>query len=142
MTQTPDWPTCVHGDGCSGVRWGDGQVCLAHLEPSALDDALAELGPGSDIDLRGTSIAPELLDRLLRAVTPDKEDARPLFGDVQFRGAQFSGNAEFREAQFSKDAWFAGTQFSGEANFGGAQFARDAWFIDAQFSEDADFRGA
>lgn len=83
MTQTPDWPTCAYYENaCTGARWSDGELCLAHLEPQALGDALAALSPGSDVDLRGTTITHGLLERLLAALTPDEEDAGPGGRDV------------------------------------------------------------
>jgi hypothetical protein len=100
MTVTPEWPTCVHVDGCSAARWGDEDVCLAHVEDDALGDALATVCPGEDVDLRGTSIAPALLDRLLLALTPNEEDADPVLGNAKFDGVQFSGTTGFEGARF------------------------------------------
>jgi uncharacterized protein YjbI with pentapeptide repeats len=152
MTLTPDWPTCVHGDGCEGVRWGQGEVCLAHLDEPALNAALAALRSGSDIDLRGTPLTQDLLDRVLHALTPDGENTVPNIGTARFRGAQFSGDAGFDGVQFTGDAGFDGVQFSGNARFNWAQFSGDAGFrgaqfsgvqfSGAQFSGDAEFSGA
>jgi hypothetical protein len=74
-------------------------------------------------------------------------------GDVDFRKAQFGGNADFRKAQFSGwvdfgEAQFGGNadfqeaQFSGKALFDWTQFSGEAEFREAQFSRDADFEDA
>lgn len=146
MTLMRDWPTCTHGDACSGIRWGSGELCLAHLdEPEqagALDDALAKLRPGDDVDLRGTSLTKDLLRKLLRALTPDGEGSIPAIGGARFDGAHFSGTARFERVQFGGDANFGGAQFSGDALFGEARFIGSTWFGEAQFSRDARFDDA
>lgn len=127
-------------------------MCLAHLEPAALDEALAALTPGSDIDLRGTPITHELLGRLLRYLTPNETSARPVLGYTRFDAAQFSGDtgfgrahfsghAEFDGARFGEHVWFTEVQFSGDAKFERVQFNRGAGFGGAQFSGDATFGG-
>ncbi|MFQ3226774.1 MAG: hypothetical protein ACI8RW_000152, partial [Porticoccaceae bacterium] len=63
-------------------------------------------------------------------------------GYAYFREAQFSDYAYFREAQFSGGAYFREAQFSGHAYFSEAQFSGYAYFSEAQFSGDADFREA
>lgn len=142
MTLTPAWISCLHDDGCKGARWGEGDVCLAHLDEPALHDALAELHPGSDIDLRGTRLTQGLLDRVLSALTPDGDDAVPRIGIAKFDGAQFSELGWFRRAQFSGDAWFEGAQFSDGALFSGVQFDGNARFREARFTRSAEFDGA
>jgi uncharacterized protein YjbI with pentapeptide repeats len=153
----------VHVDGCSAARWGDDDVCLAHVEDAALGNALAGVRPGDDVDLRGTSITPALLGRLLLALTPNEEDAHPVLGNarfdsvrfsgdtefdgVQFDGivgfdeAQFTGNAGFDEVQFNQGAWFERAQFSGYAKFDAAEFGEDTWFSGAKFAGFAGFDG-
>jgi uncharacterized protein YjbI with pentapeptide repeats len=63
-------------------------------------------------------------------------------GEANFVGAQFSGEANFVGAQFSERANFWKAQFSGEANFWKAQFSKGASFSDVQFSGEANFVGA
>lgn len=152
MTLTPDWPTCVHDEGCLGIQWGAGELCLAHADELELDDALSSMHPGADVDLRGTPISPKLLRRLRAALTPEVEDRRPSFGAARFDGAQFLGIADFGgarfkaasfiEAHFGSDVLFYGAEFADETRFVGTQFVRAARFTRAQFSEDALFPGA
>jgi hypothetical protein len=61
---------------------------------------------------------------------------------VNFRNAQFSGNADFRKAQFFITTEFNHTQFSGNADFEQALFCRNADFFASQFSGDANFKYA
>jgi Pentapeptide repeats (9 copies) len=144
----PAWPTCQAADGCRGVRVGADGACLAHLDDSELAGWLATLGPGSDLDLRGTQIGDERLARLLDAL--HDEHGHPClgtsrFGEAQFTGnaefgeAQFTGNAEFGEAQFTRDALFGEARFTGTAGFGGARFTRTAEFSRTQFTGNAGF---
>jgi len=76
-----------------------------------LNDVLAALRPGSDIDLRGTPLPQDLLGRVLVALTPDGDGAVPSIGTTRFQGAQFSGHASFGGAQFSGDAYFSHARF-------------------------------
>jgi hypothetical protein len=158
----PVWPTCQASDGCRGVRVSGRGICLAHLNESELASWLATLEPGSDLDLRGTDLAPQRLDRLLDAL--HDQHGHPLLGAVRFDeaqfsgdvgewvgyqlgspgfdGAQFTGNAQFDRAQFSGNAWFGNAQFGGDASFRNAQFGGDATFDNVQFGGDATFRNA
>jgi hypothetical protein len=140
------------------VNYGSGG-CLAHMDKSELADWLATLSPGSNIDLRGTQLGTERLDRLLTAVRDEHGNTRlgnvrfseaQFIGDTSFGGAQFSGDAEFSEAQFNgpaifemaefaRSARFFGTEFNGLAGFGGAQLSGDAEFSEAQFNGPAQF---
>jgi uncharacterized protein YjbI with pentapeptide repeats len=134
----PDWPVCSRHDdeGCIGVRIGTTAYCLAHLEdqdPEELKAFLTSLGPGASLDLRGTQLSSELLERVLAPLRTDEEQG-PTIGDAGFEGAQFSGPAEFRGAQFSGFAGFGGAQFSGPAVFDGVEFSGPAGFTEAQFS--------
>jgi hypothetical protein len=140
LPAAPTWPTCQAADGCGGIRVSDRDACLAHLDKSQLADWLATLGPGSDLDLRGTQVETKRLARLLTALHDER--GRPRLGYVYFDGAQFKGEARFNEAQFSGPAGFNGAQFNDDAVFRGAQFNEDARFSGAQFNEDAGFHEA
>jgi len=133
----PAWPTCQAADGCRGIRVDGSGACLAHLDESQLADWLATLGPGSDLDLRGTQVEAKRLDHLLIALQ-DEHGHRHL-GTAWFHGAQFSKDVEFNAAQFNGDAVFEGAQFNGTAWFHGARFSKDARFNRTQFSKDAEF---
>ncbi|MGK5498969.1 pentapeptide repeat-containing protein [Streptomyces sp. URMC 125] len=134
----PAWPHCGHGAtgadpiGCRGVHVGEHPACLAHLDEADRVAHLAALAPGADIDHRGTSFTPELLDRLLAALH-DSTTGRPRIGAARFGGASFSGDARFGGASFSGGTRFGGASFSGDAWFGGASFSGDAWFDGARF---------
>ncbi|TVP36453.1 hypothetical protein A3L22_28880 [Streptomyces griseus subsp. griseus] len=117
--------------------------------------------PGADIDHRGTSFTPELLNQLLASLR-DPSTGKPHIGDARFGWATFSGDARFDGATFSGDAWFdeatfsgvarfdeatfSGMQtrfgwtiFSGGAHFGGTIFSGDAQFHEASFPGGAQF---
>ncbi|WP_244206671.1 pentapeptide repeat-containing protein [Streptomyces swartbergensis] len=100
---------------------------------------LAALSPGADIDHRGTSFTPELLSRLLDALTADPTTDSPHIGDARFEKATFSGDARFYRASFSGEARFEGVAFSGVARFGGATFSGPARFEGATFAGVARF---
>jgi uncharacterized protein YjbI with pentapeptide repeats len=143
--QKPGWPTC-DTDGCRGVRLVDQEKCLAHGDSQAF---LAALRPGSDLDLRGVPLGPDLLHQVLTALEP--KDQHPILGHAQFDSAEFSGKevdfnavefrgpARFTGARFSGDAWFVSARFRGNARFDQAQFSGFALFDGAQFSESALF---
>ncbi|MFD1828602.1 pentapeptide repeat-containing protein [Streptomyces desertarenae] len=143
----PAWPHCGHGAtgadpiGCRGVHVGEYPACLAHLDEADRAAHLAALAPGADIDHRGTSFPPELLDRLLAALH-DSTTGRPRIGAARFDGASFSGGAWFEGVAFSDHTWFVGASFFGDARFGGVSFSGGAWFEGAAFSDHARFDGA
>lgn len=133
MKQTSDWLTCRYDDECGGIRWSEEEMCLAHLAESDQQQAMAALEPGSDVDLRGTSISEDLCKRLLDALTPAGHTA-PLFGSARFDQARFAGDAWFDQATFSGVARFQEAPFNGEAWFGKATFSEDAGFDQATFN--------
>ncbi|WP_405842316.1 pentapeptide repeat-containing protein [Streptomyces sp. NBC_01518] len=133
--------------------------CLAHLSDGHRAAYLTGLGPGSDLDHRGTSLTEVLLNRLLDAVR-DADNRRPLLGTARFDAARFLGDADFEGAHFRNEAGFeqavffgtarfSATTFSGDAQFERARFrgarfreARfdgDAWFGEARFADEARF---
>lgn len=168
-----DWPTCTADEGrCTGRRIDGFKRCLAHLTGDDLDTALARYTPGADVDLRGTTMAPGLLRRLLACMSDsgDPDQLSPRLGQVDFRhchfstqpsahtvdaasgkrasqsfhfvGATFTGDARFDGATFTREAGFDGATFTGEAGFAGVTFTRNAWFDGATFTGDARFTGA
>jgi hypothetical protein len=152
----PDWPTCGESN-CAGVRIGGGGSCLAHAGRSDRERFLGELGPGADVDLRGTDLGDERLAGLLAAV---RDAHGPRFGRARFDGARFSGQAAFDGLRghplFDGDVSFAGARFGtddraapgvrfdgtfgGRAVFDGARFAAPVVFC-AVFLGDAGFVG-
>jgi hypothetical protein len=166
---TPSWPCCGHvspsseaHERCLGRRVDPYRRCLDHLGDDHRASYLAQLGPGSDLDHRGTSITENHLALLLDAVRdPDTEqvvlgtvrfDGARFLGDVDFGGAHFKGEASFEQATFlgaarfvatafAEDARFERTLFRG-AQFRGAAFDSNAWFGQAQFTDDVRFDGA
>jgi hypothetical protein len=127
-TREPDWPTCGT-EGCIGMRTDGQQDCLAHIGSQTRKTILAALEPGADLDLRGTPIDAELLSQILAALRP--QDGHPTLGGARFDRAQFNGDADFKEVQFT-----------GIARFRAAQFNGSAWFTRASFGDDVEFNGA
>jgi len=101
------------------VRLTAQRILAAHLWP----DAVGTFWPDIDLDLTEAQ-----LHRL------DLTNCH--IRNAQFDGAQFSGDAGFNNAKFSRKAGFDGAQFSGSATFNKAQFSgdsgRDAGFIGAR----------
>jgi uncharacterized protein YjbI with pentapeptide repeats len=148
----PDWETCTAEADCTGVRAAGFEQCLAHLAPEDLDTFIAGLGPGSDIDARGTTISEELLGRMTKAVRP-KNLRNPTFGSAKFHGAhfnggawfdhtQFDGGARFDHTRFDGGAWFGNTEFNSEAQFRGTRFSGPTQFQRAQFNSNVEFNHA
>lgn len=109
MIIEPDWPTCRDVD-CPGVQAKGFDQCLAHLNPHELDQFLSHLGPGTDLDARGTTISEDLITRLTQAV-------RRKFGDVNFSKARFIGRTVFESVEV-KHAVFTGAEFENVEKFG------------------------
>ncbi|WP_161630730.1 pentapeptide repeat-containing protein [Amycolatopsis decaplanina] len=155
MDFTPNWPTCQEdvNPSCVGVQVSGFDRCLTHLRHDDLEQVLSGLGPGADLDARGTTFDAELLGRVLQAIgTGDTGSVRPQFGEVRFEHARFAADASFArvhfartakfdKAQFSESAEFRSARFSEQAGFLGAQFSGNAWFTNVQFSG-AEFRDA
>ncbi|MEU9168562.1 pentapeptide repeat-containing protein [Streptomyces sp. NPDC048420] len=97
------------------------------------------MGPGADIDHRGTPFTEGLLDELLAALREPATGA-PRFGRARFEQAVFVGKAGFDRAEFDGPARFDWVHFLGGANFREAKFRRDARFADAKISGSALFR--
>ena len=133
------WPTCGSPE-CPGVQLGREGACLAHADQQARKGFLATLRPGSDLDLRGTSLDQSLLSELLTALRG--REAAPVLGYAKFDGAQFSAGASFEGVQFSKDACFDGAKFNGPTSFEVAQFNGDTVFDGAHFNGHVRFHWA
>ncbi|MGW0522097.1 hypothetical protein [Crossiella sp. NPDC003009] len=135
---TPDWPTCTEDAGrCTGRRIEDFDQCLAHLTADDLDTALTRFTPGADVDLRGTTLTPELLHRLLAGMSEGEDPAprTPRLGHADFRHCFFSGAApqhtdqatsndhttaifKFNGVKVGGDAWFNRVKFGGRTMIG------------------------
>ncbi|MFF4978285.1 pentapeptide repeat-containing protein [Streptomyces sp. NPDC001083] len=162
-TPTPSWQLCGGRTHCRGIVIPGHTKCLPHLVGTERRAYLASLGPGAEVDLRGTTLTPPLLEQILNALT-DPATGVPSFGRARFDDAQFDGDADFKKAEFTgraefervhfngstdfSDVLFRGaanfmeTRFSGDAWFGGVIFDETAVFIDADFSGRATFGGA
>ncbi|WP_318839622.1 pentapeptide repeat-containing protein [Streptomyces arboris] len=123
---------------------------MAHLNEADRVAYLSTLAPGSRIDLRGTPLTQELLNRLFDALRSRSTDP-PHFGealfeeayfsdDVQFDYVSFLESVEFDEAVFFGGASFVGAEFSGFARFDQAKFSGYTRFVDTVFSKYAGFR--
>ncbi|MGH3377864.1 MAG: pentapeptide repeat-containing protein [Actinoallomurus sp.] len=180
------WQQCdkekPDGRHCPGIRAGHIikpvqhtqrlRLCLAHLGPGQLDEVLAQLSPGCEIDVRGTRMSSELLRRVLEAVAEDgirslrdanftevqfddgADFGKTVFhGTTRFRGAKFHGAADFDQVRFEGDiadfsearfrhASFRWAEFQSDASFSGAEFRSRTSFAKARFCGYLDFCGA
>lgn len=150
-----DWPRCGHASttagpgGCTGIRLPDRRRCLAHLTASDQEAYLGTLRPGSDVDLRGTTFAGGLLERLLAAMrdpqTGHVRMRRALFDRARLAedwaavGGEFEGRASFDRAVFEGQAVFDAVHFKGSASFGRTVFRRGATFDSGVFDREARF---
>ncbi|MDW4901367.1 pentapeptide repeat-containing protein [Streptomyces californicus] len=134
----PSWPHCGIGTGqddpigCVGIRIGVYSACLAHLADADRQAYLADLGPGSMVDHRGTTFTGPLLEALLSAVR-DPATGYACLGAAQFQAATFQGMADFPLANFQGDANFHFASFHGYASFQEATFHQRANFHSATF---------
>ncbi|MEV0661543.1 pentapeptide repeat-containing protein [Actinomadura luteofluorescens] len=145
------WPRCTAVDGCTGRAAGGLGACPAHLRPSEFERFVDSLRPGADLDLRGVTVPPWLLDGVLDAVTGP--DGRPHLGRTRFDGAVLpadaglrgfcvEGDSSFDGACFLGGASFYDARFFGNASFRGARFGRNASFHEARFHRHASFEEA
>ncbi|MGV9776499.1 pentapeptide repeat-containing protein [Streptosporangium sp. NPDC003464] len=162
------WVTCAAFPKCAGSARQPYGRCLAHLDGGELDEVIRGLSPGSAIDLRGTTVGGQLLERILaaahgrlgrarfdRAIFP--EEVR--FGGVVFDGdvsfdharfhrlasfldARFAGNVSFREVRFSRELSLHGVSVLGHAAFDRVSAGRDALFGAARFGRTVSFESA
>jgi len=166
---TTDWRTCCADAGCDGRQIEGYEQCLAHLTAADLNAVLQRFSPGGDLDLRGTILTTQLLQRLLASMSDDPAGSSPHLGHADFRYCHFTvddgqrtrdatpsgylvessshdarsdGDAGFGGARFGGTARFGGARFGGTAGFGGARFDGTAEFAGAQFSWNALFGGA
>ncbi|WP_225842954.1 pentapeptide repeat-containing protein [Streptomyces albus] len=139
-TPPQEWQHCGTGAsgtdpvGCRGIRVG-AQRCAAHLSSQERDAWLGGLGPGADVDLRGTPVTGELLAQVCARLRP-AEGGGPRFG-----------NADFSEARFTETGMpvsFAGAVFEGRARFVGASFraGREVSFDRVRFAAEVWLDGA
>jgi hypothetical protein len=96
MPFLPQWPTCNHHDGqgepCTGVRVGESDRCWAHLDDPEFEEALGRLRPRSDLDVRGTTLAEDLMHTLVNALRDyERPGDSPVFGTAHFDRAQIQG---------------------------------------------------
>ncbi|RFU42327.1 hypothetical protein DZF91_07155 [Actinomadura logoneensis] len=156
---TVPWPRCRAVFGCSGRLVEPFHGCPAHLRPGERALFAGRLHPGSDLDLRGTTVPADLLAEVLDALTGP--DGRPHLGrtrldgavlpsaaalrgacfegDSSFDGAAFVGGASFYDARFFGNVSFRGARFGGNASFHQARFHRHAAFTETVFAGDALF---
>jgi hypothetical protein len=121
------------------------------MEASQQDAFIASLSPGGALDLRGTTITGDLLDRVLsRFHDPTLQakkfgaidfEAVKIAGRANFGGSRFTDDAIFYLAEFREAAEFADATFLKYATFEAATFTRDAFFGRAKFADEAYFQG-
>ncbi|MEW2315208.1 pentapeptide repeat-containing protein [Streptomyces bauhiniae] len=155
---TEEWPSCQqlrafegHAGPCGGRVVEPHAVCLAHLRDETRDSYLTSLGPGSDVDHRGTIFDEDLFAALTHAL--QDADGTTTFGNSQFgstifsgpndrydfRGIHFSGYANFRNVEFEGVAEFDRVTFTSGVTFKSSTFAANAPFDRSTFEEGADF---
>jgi uncharacterized protein YjbI with pentapeptide repeats len=148
--ELPRWASCKAA-GCIGVLVQGKEHCLVHVEEQVCEEFVASLQPGASLDLRGTPVDSQLLERILLALVTENrnralqrvEFERTRFaGSVTFGGVQFAQGVSFLHAQFDGDANFEATQFLGPVSFASARFLGRAAFRDAQFGRRAEFGAA
>lgn len=136
--------------GCLGIRIAGHGRCLAHLEREEQRAYLGALGPGSPVDLRGTTFEGGLLQEVLEAVR-DPGTRRVMLGPADFDravfvddwntvDADFSARASFSRAVFVGRATFLATTVAGRASFGGAVFQDVGVFARSRFHRATTFR--
>lgn len=132
MTQCMDWVTCEFSPACPGIASRPSGLCLAHLPPDDLPEALAAMSPGRLLDLRGTTVSSDLLARILEATgfRPGRArlDRARFTGDVRLSGVTFAGDVSLDGAGFERLASFFGARFEGNVSLAGARFARELSF--------------
>ncbi|MGW2725512.1 pentapeptide repeat-containing protein [Streptomyces sp. NPDC001492] len=143
----PRWNHCEElGDpslgsvDCSGVRVLEYAKCLFHLNDSQRAAYFATLGPGSDIDHRGTRLTTGLIDDLLHAVRASEGD-KPRFGSVRFQKSHFVGLTPFGGMHVEGSARFDDAVFTEKVCFDGANFDSDAIFDRVEFKSGSAFNG-
>ncbi|MET8894797.1 pentapeptide repeat-containing protein [Streptomyces albogriseolus] len=154
-TGTAGWPRCGHLEGgkrCPGRRVDPYPACLAHLDGADRAAHLAALGPGADLDHRGTHFTQDLLDELL-APLRDPGTGRARVGKADFDEVRFTGEADLRDADFDGYCSFASAVFDsglhfrevrtkGDLRLGRAHVAGDVWLDDTGVAGDAWFMEA
>jgi hypothetical protein len=124
---------------CFGARFAGFDRCVAHLDPRDLEQSLARLRPGADLDISSGTISGELFARILSALRGDEDG--PRFGRANFYQTRFEGNILFGGAIFEGHAGFASAIFAGETQFDGLMFLGNALFDRATFVGKARFGG-
>ncbi|WP_340687340.1 pentapeptide repeat-containing protein [Amycolatopsis coloradensis] len=131
------WPVCGL-EHCCGVRIPDFDHCLRHLEPGQRDEYFDGLSLGAEVDLRGTELSGELIEKLVDAVG-SIDGRRAEFGRAEFAGARFPGPVAFEDVTFF-DADFTNARFEGGARFDKAGFRDSTTFHRAWFGGPVSFR--
>ena len=110
------------------VRLTAQRILTAHLQPEAEGAFWADV----DLDLTGAHLYEFNLSycHVRRVNFRGAEFA----GDAKFTTAEFVGNAGFRDVKFTGAALFRNAKFSGGAMFGGAEFAGTASFGEVKFA--------
>jgi hypothetical protein len=136
MALNPDWPACQYITPCTGVRISGHKHCLAHLTADDRLGFLATLGPGDDLDLRGTTLTATLLDAVLARFRVPNSASKLVIGDTNFTGARFEGIARFTKIQFVECPTFQHTEFVDQVLFNMVAFPAGADFANAHFTDD------
>jgi uncharacterized protein YjbI with pentapeptide repeats len=128
------WPKCiasVAGERCAGEQVKGYGRCVACLSLVEFDEFVDALTDGSRLNLRGTTLTAERLDRV-------KVACRQRFGLALFDSARLGPDTSFAECVFQKQASFRDATFAGPASFRGASFDAGADLRDTHWHGTAD----
>jgi uncharacterized protein YjbI with pentapeptide repeats len=166
MTDTPTareaahWPRCIRridDQNCRGVRVPGYGVCAGCLTDDQFNEFVDAIALESRLDLRGTRIGVQRLQRIINAREGRFEEV--LFGQahfepsvsfdgcifstsVSFERATFDGEVAFRGATFGGRTSFAHVIWNGSADFTEVTFAAGTGFTDGRFEGGARFERA
>ncbi|MCC4320029.1 pentapeptide repeat-containing protein [Streptomyces solisilvae] len=136
LRRTADWAACVESNECQGVQISDQGRCWAHLDSTELPRKLANLHPGTNIDLRGVEVTQGLWSRIRERIID--ADGRPHLGVARLEAAVIHGGVQLRNITFEYPTFHL-TSFIGEADFCGSIFMNGVSFNSARFERYANF---
>ncbi|WP_235783522.1 pentapeptide repeat-containing protein [Amycolatopsis orientalis] len=110
------------------------EQCLAHLHRDQLQEFLSTLGPGADLDARGTTFNEDLLAQIAQVFAAPSPDAPA--GGIRF------GSLDCARAHFVEKVWLPDVTFTGSVNFASARFDKDVRIVNAQFDGQVSFCNA
>ncbi|TWP52183.1 pentapeptide repeat-containing protein [Lentzea tibetensis] len=134
MSIEPDL-TCIIAD-CAAIRLDQFDRCLAHLGETDLNEFLRKLESRSYLELRGTTISSDLLNRMLEAVSrsagqwnfdectfPEPVELNDVtFTELDLTNAVFHADVRFSRSTFHGDLSILATELHGHVRADEATF--------------------